>query len=84
MCCLFGLLDIKRSLSAKEKNRILSVLGTFCEARGVDATGYCYVSNRNLVIKKKAVPAHEMTFKIHPDAYAIMGHTQMTMYYENE
>ena len=78
MCCLFGLLDIKHSLSVKEKKRILSVLGTFCEARGVDATGYCYVSNRNLVIKKKAVPAHEMTFKIHPDAYVIMGHTRMT------
>lgn len=77
MCCLFGLLDIKHSLSAKEKNRILSILGTFCEARGVDATGYSYVSNRNLVIKKKAVPAHEMTFNIPRDAYAIMGHTRM-------
>lgn len=78
MCCLFGLLDIKHSLSAKEKNRILSILGTFCEARGVDATGYSYVSNRNLIIKKKAVPAHEMTFNFPKDAYVIMGHTRMT------
>ena len=78
MCCLFGLLDIKHNLSVKEKSRILSILGTFCEARGVDATGYSYVSNRNLVIKKKAVPAHEMTFHIPRDAYAIMGHTRMT------
>jgi len=64
MCALLGLLDIKHTLSAKEKSRIMSILGTFCEARGVDATGYSYASNRNLIIKKKAVPAHEMTFNI--------------------
>lgn len=78
MCCLFGLLDIKHNLSSKEKNRILSILGTFCEARGIDATGYSYVSERNLIIKKKAVPAHEMSFNIPKDAYIIMGHTRMT------
>jgi len=42
----------------------MPILGTFCEARGVDETGYSYASNRNLIIKKKAVPAHEMTFNI--------------------
>ena len=78
MCCLFGLLDIGHSLSSGEKNHILSILGTICEARGIDATGYSYVSNRNLIIKKKAVPAHEMTFKTPKDAYVIMGHTRMT------
>lgn len=78
MCCLFGLLDIKHTLSSKEKNWMLSILGTVCEARGIDATGYSYISNRNLIIKKKAVPAHEMTFNIPRDAYAIMGHTRMT------
>lgn len=78
MCCLFGLLDVRHNLSSKEKNKILSTLGSFCEARGVDATGYSYVSNRNLIIKKKAVPAHEMTFHIPRDAYTIMGHTRMT------
>lgn len=78
MCCLFGLLDIKHNLSSKEKNRILSTLGIFCEARGVDATGYSYVSNRNLVIKKKAVPAHQMIFNIPSKAYVVMAHTRMT------
>lgn len=78
MCCLFGLLDIKHYLSPREKNQILSVLGTFCEARGIDATGYAYVFGRNLIIKKKAVPAHEMPFNIPKDAHAIMGHTRMT------
>ena len=57
---------------------MLSILGTVCEARGVDATGYSYVSDRNLIIKKKAVPAHEMIFSIPKDAYVIMGHTRMT------
>ena len=78
MCCLFGLLDIKHNLSSREKQHILSILGTICEARGIDATGYSYVSNRNLIIKKKAVPAHEMPFNIPKDAYVIMGHTRMT------
>ena len=78
MCCLFGLLDINHTLSSKEKERVLSILGTVCEARGVDATGYSYVSNRNLVVKKKAAPAHEITFHIPEDAYVIMGHTRMT------
>lgn len=77
MCCLFGLVDIKHNLSAREKSWMLSTLSTFCEARGVDATGYSYVVNHNLVIKKKAVPAHEMTFHIPKDAHVIMGHTRM-------
>ena len=53
MCCLFGLLDIKHTLSSKEKNWIMSILGTVCEARGVDATGYSYISNSNLIIKRR-------------------------------
>jgi len=64
MCALLGLLDIKHTLSAKEKSRIMSSRGSFGEARGVEAAGYSYASNRNLIIKKKAVPAHEMTFNI--------------------
>ena len=37
MCCLFGLIDYGRMFSANEKNRILKVLATECEARGTDA-----------------------------------------------
>ena len=39
MCCLFGLLDYGHSLTAAQKNHILAVLSTVCEARGTDATG---------------------------------------------
>lgn len=78
MCCLFGLLDMGHSLSAGEKSRMLAVLGNVSEARGTDATGYSYVSHRNLIIKKKAVPAHEMRFDIPENAYVIMGHTRLT------
>lgn len=38
MCCLFGLLDYGHSLTAAQKNHILAVLSTVCEARGTDAT----------------------------------------------
>lgn len=78
MCCLFGLIDIKHSLSILEKRKILSILGTASEVRGTDATGYSYISNGNLIIKKKAVAAHKMNFQIPPDAHIIMGHTRMT------
>ena len=42
MCCLFGLLDYGHSLTAAQKNHILAVLSTVCEARGTDATGIAY------------------------------------------
>ena len=78
MCCLFGLIDVKQRLSPAEKRRILSTLGTVCEARGTDATGYAYNSTGRLVIKKEAVPAHQMNWDIPSDAHIIMGHTRMT------
>lgn len=78
MCCLFGLIDVKKQLSSYEKRRILSILGKACEARGTDATGFAYNSMGKLIIKKKAVPAHKMNFDIPSDAHVIMGHTRMT------
>ena len=42
MCCLFGLIDYGRTLTPKQKNHLLAVLSTFCEARGTDATGIAY------------------------------------------
>lgn len=78
MCCLFGLLDFKHALSPTEKSRVLSILGTYCEARGVDATGYLYNHKGKLTIRKEAVPAHKMPFDIPTDANLIMGHTRMT------
>lgn len=78
MCCLFGLMDVRHRLSAKEKSQMLSILGTACEVRGVDATGYAYNSCGNLTIRKKAVRARDMVFSIPQDAFVIMGHTRMT------
>ena len=78
MCCLFGLLDVKHRLSPSEKSRILSILGVYCEVRGVDATGFCYNHKGKLVIVKKPIPAHDMAFRISSDAHVIMGHTRMT------
>lgn len=37
MCCLFGMIDYGHTLTLKQKNHILAVLSTFCEARGTDA-----------------------------------------------
>lgn len=78
MCCLFGLVDVKHSLSAREKSWILSILGICAEVRGTDATGYSYNHRGKLIIRKKAVAARNMDFEIPEDAYVIMGHTRMT------
>lgn len=78
MCCLFGLMDYKGSLSAYEKSRIINVLARACEVRGIDATGIAYNSGGGLHIYKRPLPAHKLRFRIPSDARVIMGHTRMT------
>ena len=78
MCCLFGLIDCQRRLSARQKNRMLSILAAACEARGTDATGIAYNSGGKLRIYKRPVPGHQMRFRVPQDAAVIMGHTRMT------
>ena len=78
MCCLFGLIDYRHSLTTKQKNRLASALAVAAEARGTDATGIAYNSNGKLRIYKRPWPAHYMRFSIPEDAAVIMGHTRMT------
>lgn len=78
MCCLFGIVDYRHSMTVKQKNRILSALATAAEARGTDATGIAYNSAGKLRIYKRPWPAHCMRFCVPDDAYVIMGHTRMT------
>ena len=78
MCCLFGLIDYQHTLTAKQKNQIISALATAAEARGTDATGIAYNSGGRLRIYKRPVPGHRMRFHISQDAAAIIGHTRAT------
>ena len=78
MCCLFGLIDYRHSLTAKQKNRLVFALAVAAEARGTDATGIAYNSNGKLRIYKRPWPAHYMRFSIPEDVAVIMGHTRMT------
>ncbi len=78
MCCLFGLHNYKNTLSQKQKNKILSVLSTACEARGTDATGISYHDGNGLKVYKRPLPAHLMRFRVPDTANIIMGHTRMT------
>lgn len=78
MCCLFGLLDYGRSLTAAQKNHILSVLSTACEVRGTDATGIAYNTDSGLQIYKRPLPAHHLHLHIPKDTKFVMGHTRMT------
>lgn len=78
MCCLFGIHDYGHSLTQKQKNRLLSILGTACEARGTDATGIAYNSGDKLCIYKRPRPARWMRFQVPTDANVVMGHTRMT------
>lgn len=78
MCCLFGLIDYQHTLTAKQKNQIISALATAAEARGTDATGIAYNSGNKLHIYKRPVPGHRMRFRNPQDAAAIIGHTRAT------
>ena len=51
MCCLFGILDYKNSLSDRQKRQILSVLSIACEVRGTDASGIAYRSGNQLCME---------------------------------
>ena len=78
MCCLFGILDYQGNLSLKERQKILRVLSTECEARGTDATGIAYFVGTHLSIQKAPKPAHRMRFQLSNKARYIMGHTRLT------
>ncbi len=78
MCALFGLVDYGNKFSARQRNKIISVLSKECEVRGTDATGIAYNSGGKLHIFKRAVPAHKMRYRLPENADIIMGHTRMT------
>lgn len=78
MCCLFGLIDHGHSLTGRQKNQMLSVLASACEARGTDATGIAYNVGGTLRIYKRPVPAHRLRFRVPDTARVILGHTRMT------
>lgn len=78
MCCLFGLMDTRNTLTGPQKSRILSVLARECEVRGTDATGVAYNSGGKMRIYKRPVPAHKLKLHIPDDARVVMGHTRMT------
>lgn len=39
MCCLFGMIDYKDTLSRRQKTRMVRALAEASEARGTDAAG---------------------------------------------
>lgn len=78
MCCLFGLVDYKHTLTGPQKSKILSVLAKECEARGTDAAGVAYNAGGKLRVYKRPGPAHQLKLNIPDEAVVIMGHTRMT------
>ena len=78
MCCLFGLIDYRGTLSGKQKSRMVASLATAAESRGTDATGIAYLQNGRLSIYKKPVAAHKLRFRIPNGSKVVMGHTRLT------
>lgn len=48
MCCLFGLIDYRGTLTAKQKTRLIRELSIAAEVRGTDATGIAYNTEHGL------------------------------------
>ena len=77
MCCLFGLIDYRGTLTTKQKTRLIRKLSIAAEVRGTDATGIAYNTEHGLQIYKRPLPAHRMRLNIPSNAKVIMGHTRM-------
>ena len=79
MCCLFGIIDCKKTFSPRQKNRLMSALATAAEERGTDATGIAYNEGSNLQIYKRPKAGHRMSFEL-PGSIGttIIGHTRLT------
>ena len=71
------MIDLNCTFTRKQKNKILRILSTTCEARGTDASGVAYNSNGTLQVYKRPVPAHLLHLRIPEDASVIMGHTRL-------
>lgn len=78
MCCLFGLIDTRHTLSGKDKSKILHILASESEARGTDATGIAYNLGNRLYIHKRPIPGHRLQIWVRDDTATVMGHTRMT------
>lgn len=76
MCAIFGMMDYAKNFSAKQRAKIMKVLGTMAEVRGTDATGYAYLNNGNLEIVKEPVAAHRLKLRLPESANIIIGHTR--------
>ena len=78
MCCLFGMIDYKDTLSRRQKTKMVRALAEASEARGTDAAGIAYNAGGTLHIDKRPGPAHTVHFTVPKEARVIMGHTRMT------
>ena len=78
MCGLFGMFDTKGIYSGKERAQIVHALACESEVRGTDATGIAYNVHGQMQIKKRAVKASKLKFKIPEVSRAVVGHTRMS------
>lgn len=78
MCCLFGMIDYRDTLSRRQKTKMVRALAEASEARGTDAAGIAYNAGGTLHIDKRPGPAHTIHFTVPKEARVIMGHTRMT------
>ena len=77
MCCLFGLIDYRDTLSRRQKTKMVRALAEASEARGTDAAGIAYNAGGTLQIHKRPGPAHTIHFTVPKASKVIMGHTRM-------
>lgn len=78
MCCLFGMIDYRDTLSRRQKTKMVRALAEASEVRGTDAAGIAYNAGGTLHIDKRPGPAHTIHFTVPKEARVIMGHTRMT------
>ena len=78
MCAIFGFLDYGKKIPYKMLVKLLKALSIAAESRGTDATGISYVRDKQIVIFKKPVPAHELQLYFPKHTTTLIGHTRFT------
>lgn len=74
MCAIFGFLNYSKTSDSVIKGKIIRKLSIISQIRGIDAAGYAYVNNDNLIINKRSGPAYKFDFKFPNESVCVMGH----------
>lgn len=83
MCGLFGFLDYGAMSAIPDKKKILRKLAVVSQVRGLDASGYAFIEDGQVNIRKQCGPAWQYDFSIDNNTNAVIGHCRLATQRKN-